>query len=393
MRAPRGAADHSISGLTSGRLIVVHPNPPIRKTGIRALRVSAADVARAAGVSPATVSYVFNGRAGVSVEVRQRVLEVARELGYPLERHGSRFEAHRTRVLGLVLTDITNPFYSDVSAGATDMARARGYEVFLAHTQESSEMLANVARAMIARKVDGIVLTVLHPDDGEVIRGLRGARMPFIQVMRRIPELRADYIGIDDRAAAGEILRHVVAHGHTDLAVVTGPRSSSCSATRAEAFAATAQQLGVPLPAHRRFYAYLTAEGGNRVANQLIAERDVPRAIVCGADAIASGVIGTLRAHGLGVPGDVAVTGIDGVFPATSMLGELTTIVVPRHRMASLAVEQLIRRINGTGGPARDFIQPYRLRIGTSCGCPPDNTHVRPVLLQRTATDSTEGET
>jgi LacI family transcriptional regulator len=72
-------------------------------------------------------------------------------VGYPLERHGTRFEAHRTRVLGLVLTDISNPFYSDVSAGATDAARARGYEVFLAHTQESSEMLVNVTNANPAR--------------------------------------------------------------------------------------------------------------------------------------------------------------------------------------------------------------------------------------------------
>ena len=355
------------------------PNSPVHKTGIRALRVSAADIARAAGVSPATVSYVLNGRPGVSAEMRQRVLQLARELGYPLERHGARLEADRTRVLGLVLADISNPFYSDVAAGTIDAARARDYEVFVAHTQESSEMLAKVAKAMIARRVDGVVLTVLHPDDGDVVRGLRRANVPFIQVSRRITELRADYIGIDDVAAASAILRHVVAHRHTDLAVVTGPRSSSASATRAEAFAATAQRLGVPLPSHRRFHAYLADEGGKRVANRLLAERDVPRAIVCGSDAIASGVIGTLRGHGIRVPEDVAVTGIDGVFPATSILGELTTVSVPRQRMATLAVEQLIRRIDGIGGPARDFIQPYRIRIGTSCGCPPgDSAFSRP---------------
>jgi LacI family transcriptional regulator len=352
----------------------VNPSSPVRKTGIRALRVSAADVARVAGVSPATVSYVFNGRPGVSDEMRRRVLQIATEMGYSLDRHHARLDRERSRVLGLILTDIGNPFYADVSAGTIDAARAQGYEVFLAHTQESSETLASVVEAMIARRVDGVVLTVLHPDDGEVVRGLRRAGVPFIQVSRRIPKLRADYIGIDDVAAADEILRHVVDHGYTDLAVVTGPHSSSASGARAEAFLATARRLGIPLPPHRRFSAYLTAEGGNRVAQHLIDANDVPRAIVCGSDAIASGVIGTLRGHGRRVPEDVAVTGIDGAFPAASMFGELTTISVPRRRMAALAVEQLIRRIDGVGGPARDSIQPYRIRIGTTCGCAPRPT-------------------
>lgn len=347
------------------------PSGPVRKEGIRSLRVSAADVARAAGVSTATVSYVLNGRSGVSDEMRQRVLRIARDLGYALDKHQARLDPERTRVLGLVLADIGNPFYSDIAAGAIDAARAKDYEVFLAHTQESSETLMSVVEAMIARRVDGVALTVLRTEVGDVVRALRRAGVPFIQVTRRIPRLQADYIGVDDVAAAAEIFRHVVGHGYTDLAVVTGPHSSSSSGTRAEAFLATARQLGVPLPPHRRFRAYLTAEGGNRAAQHLLEADDMPEAIVCGSDAIASGVIGTLRGRGIRVPEDVAVTGIDGVFPDASMLSELTTISVPRRHMASLAVEQLIRRVDGVGGPAQDSIQPHRIRIGTTCGCEP----------------------
>ena len=358
------------------------PPGPGRKTGIRAIRVAAADVARAAGVSTATVSYVLNGRAGVSAEMRQHVLQVAEELGYPLEQHGARVKAQRTRVLGLIHPDMSNPFYSDVSAGAIDAARAEGYEVFLAHTQENSETLASITRAMIARSVDGIIFTVLHPDDGERIRELRRASIPFIQMSRRIPTLRADYVGVDDVAGADEILRHVVAHGYDDIAVVTGVRNSSASATRAASFAATANDIGLPLPANRQFSAYLSEEGGRRLILRLIAEDDVPRAIVCGSDAIASGIIGGLRANGYRVPEDVAVTGYDGVFPLASMLAELTTVSLPRRHMAKVAVQQVVRRIEGIGGPVRDFIHPYRIRIGTSCGCNADVTVLppRPVL-------------
>ncbi|MFF3494537.1 LacI family DNA-binding transcriptional regulator [Streptomyces sp. NPDC002795] len=347
---------------------------PVRKHGIRGMRVSAADVARAVGVSPATVSYVLNDRPGVSQDMRDRVLGTARELGYPLQAHQRDKGRERTRVIGLILQDIANPFYTEVSAGVIDAARARDYEVFLAHTQESGEMLAKVVDTMITRRVDGIVITVLHPEDGEVVRRLRGAGVPFIQFSRRIPDLRADFVGIDDFAVASDILRHVVEdHGHTDVAVITGPPNSSASSTRAAGFVSTAQAIGLSLPPHRRFNAYLTAEGGHTVVQRLMVRRDLPRAIVCGSDAIASGVIGALRSQGLRVPDDVAVTGVDGVFPAASMLAELTTISVPRRRMAELSVEQLIRRVDGVGGPPQVLTQPHRLRIGTSCGCRPDS--------------------
>ena len=154
---------------------------------------------------------------------------------------------------------------------------------------------------MIARRVDGVILTVLHPDDGDVVRSLRRAGIPFVQIIRQIPDLRADYIGIDDAAAAEEMMRHVVLdNGYTDIAVITGPLSSSSSARRAEAFLASSKRLGAPLPPHRQLSAYLSAQGGNRAAQHLIDTHDVPRAIVCGSDAIASGVVGTLRRHGYG---------------------------------------------------------------------------------------------
>ena len=348
------------------------------------MRVSAADVARRAGVSAATVSYALNGKPGVSAEMRARVLATAAELGHSLERYERAREPEPSRVLGLILTDISNPFYSEFSAGTIDIARARGYEVFVAHTQESSPTLDTVVRTMIARRVDGMLLTSLHTDDGDAIRTLRRAGMPFVQVTRRIPGLRADFIGVDETALSGDILRHLLGHGYADLAIVTGPRSSSSSAERARTFAATAAELGVPLPAHRRFIAFLNAEGGRRVAQHLVDADDVPRAIACGSDAIASGVIGTLREHDLRVPDDVAVTGIDGVFPGASMLAELTTVALARRTIARIAVEQLIRRIDGCGGSALDETVPHTLRIGTSCGCPrslttvPRRTH-RPV--------------
>lgn len=343
----------------------------IQKIGIRALRVSAADVARAARVSPATVSYVMNGRPGVSQEMRERILTIAQELGHTSSDRARRLREQRTSVIGLVVTDIANPFYTEVAAGVIDAARVSGYEVFLAHTQENAETLASVIEAMAARNVDGVVLTVLHPDDGEVIRRIRRAHMPFIQLSRRIPCLEADFVGIDDASAAAELMHHVLDHEYEDVAVIIGPRNSTASAARAEGFLAAARARQVTIPAKRITSTYLSEDGGRRAVARLLDDGPPPRAIVCGSDAVASGVIGALAVRGLRVPEQVAVTGFDGLYPDASPLAALTTVSQPRREMARIALDQLVRRIDGAGGSHQSLVQPHELRIGTTCGCPP----------------------
>ncbi|MFW3367268.1 LacI family DNA-binding transcriptional regulator [Rhodococcus qingshengii] len=333
-------------------------------------RVSAADVARAVGVSPATVSYVMNGRSGVSEKTRAQVLEAAEQLGHTSSARANRLRSQQSRVIGLILTDIANPFYTEIAAGTIDAARARGYEVFLTHTQEDPETLRAIVDAMIARHVDGVVITVLHPADGDVVRSLRSARIPLIQVSRRIERIDADFVGIDDRAAAAEMMEHIVGHGYQDIVTIVGPRTSSASAAREEGFTRTAEAHGIRNIASHRISTYLSEQGGYSAVEELLARKALPRAIVCGSDAIALGAISALRAHSIAVPNDVAVTGFDGLFPGASSLVELTTVNQPRREMAEQALDLLARRIDGAGGSYQCVLRAHQLRIGTTCGCP-----------------------
>jgi len=343
---------------------------PGRQVIVSTLRkVSAAAVAREAGVSTATVSYVLNDRPGVSAQTRERILDIAESMGLtPTERLAALRQ--RTKALGLVITDIANPFYTEIAAGVIDSAREHGYQVFIAHTQESADVLASTIDTMIERNVDGVVLAVLHPDDGEVIRALRSARTPFVQLSRRIDRVDADFVGIDDAAAATEVMEHVLGHGYTDIATITGPRNSSASAAREDAFARTAEAHGIAYMANHRLRTYLSEEGGLRAVNRLIQGEALPQALVCGSDAIALGVLAGLRAHGIKVPGDVAVTGFDGLLPGVAPLVRLTTIAQPRREMAEHSVELLLRRLAGTGGSAQNVVLGHELRVGTTCGCP-----------------------
>lgn len=337
----------------------------------RPRRVSAAAVAREAGVSPAAVSYVMNGRPGVSSETRALVLETAERLGHTPSEQAARLRSRRTRVIGLVVTDLANPFYTEVAAGAIDAARDRGYEVFVAHTQEDPDTLRSVTDAMVARGVDGVMLTVLHPDDGDVIRALRSAHIPFIQLSRRIAPVEADFVGIDDHAAAAELMRHLLAHGYREMVTVVGPRESSASAAREEGFAAAAREAGVRLRSSGRISTYLSVDGGFRAAERVLARGAMPQALVCGSDVIAMGALAALRAHSVAVPDAVAVTGFDGLFPSATPLVELTTVEQPRREMATEALDLLVGRIEGTGGSYQHVVRDHRLRIGTTCGCPP----------------------
>ncbi len=330
-------------------------------------RVTAAEVARRAGVSPATVSYVLNGRHGVSDQVRRQILQIAVDLEHPAALRIN--DDTRSKVLGLILTDLANPFYTALGAGTIDAARAAGNEVFVAHTQEDPDTLRHVVDAMIARRVDGVVIAVLHPDNGDIVRRMRSARLPFVQLSRRIPLLQADFVGIDDRAAGQELMHHVLDHGHREVAVLAGPPSSSASTARTAGFRAALADRGVPLTTGRLVYAYLDEDGGHRAIERVLASGTPPTAVVCGSDAIAAGALGALGRHGLRVPEDIAVTGFDGVFPDTSVLGTLTTIRQPHAAMAAAAVTQLIRRIDGSGGPPHEDIHSHQLRLRTSCGC------------------------
>lgn len=339
---------------------------------VRHARISAADVARRVGVSPATVSYVMNGRPGVSQEMRERILAVAEEIGHTSSGRAAQLRSQQTRVIGLVLTDIANPFYTEIAAGTIDAARAEGYEVFLAHTQESPEVLASVVDTMIARGVDGVLLTVLHEEDGEVIRALRKARLPFVQLSRRIPQLDCDWVGVDDHHAAITVMDHVLDHGHRKIATIVGPRSSSASAARERGFGEAARARGVEIPAHWRISTYLTEDGGRRAIERILSDGPIPEALVCGSDAIAVGMLGALEARGIRAGSDVAVTGFDGLYPQASLLSLITTVNQPRRQMARAALELLIRRIEGYGGNAHTVTCPHFLRVGATCGCPAD---------------------
>lgn len=334
----------------------------------RRVGVSARDVARQAGVSTASVSYVFNARGGVSQATRDHVIAVAERLGY--DRPVRARERRTLDVLGLALSNVANPFYPELSVAFCAAAAQRGFGVFLAHTDDDDDSASTTIRSMIERGVDGIAIAVARSDSAEPVRDMRRARLPFVQISRTYTGVGADFVGIDDVAAAREIAAHALGHGRGPVATVIGPRSSSASADRERAFLTEARAAGAEVPPAYRISVPLTLEGGRTAAERLLALPVPPRFVLCGSDVLALGVMTHAQSRGLNVPGDIAITGFDGVEVCATEMIRLTGVVQPHVDMARRAVDVLIDRIEGRRSTTTRARIPHALRIGRTCGCP-----------------------
>ncbi len=323
-----------------------------------------ADVARRAGVSIATVSYAMNGRDGVGEQTRAHVLRVAEEVGFRPNRLATGLRTGQTRVLGLVLADITNPFYPEIAGGVIAAAAEAGYEVFLSHSGVDGRLAAEEVRALCDHQCAALVFTSLTVDDGPLITDVVAANVPVVQTIRRVPGLPADFVGIDDRSGAREAAQHLVHLGHRDVALLTGPLASSASAERAIGFR---EALGGAraLPADDWIVeCQLTVESGYAGAERVLAARQrPPSALLCGNDLIALGAIDALADCGLAVPDDVSVVGYDDIWFSSSRLVQLTTVRQPRDAIGRAAVSLALDRLADADREPRDVILPHELVV------------------------------
>jgi LacI family transcriptional regulator len=348
-------------------------NSAATETAVRPHRVSAAEVARACGVSAATVSYVMNGKGGVSQETRRHIIKVANELGFRPGEHAKKpgDAPYLNRVVGLILPNIVNHMYTGWAEGIISATAHEGFEVFVATTQDKPDTLAQVASALAARNVDGVITAATLREDSRALRTLRQRRIPYIYLSRRSDHLPGDFVGIDDFAAASQLMQHMLDHGYREIATVIGPRFSSASLAREKAFVATAADHGVAITGERKISTRLNRDGGRVAAEKLLASPNPPRAIVCGSDEIAIGVMEHALARGLRIPEDIAVVGSDGLPHSRSALIGLTTIVQPVQEMAEKSFELLLAQITDPGDAFTHIFCKHHLHIGRTCGCQP----------------------
>jgi LacI family transcriptional regulator len=360
-------------GLTAARrwvkrfTVASDPNlpPPRRLEHARIL-----EVARAAGVSIATVSNVLNRRKYVSPPLKARVERAAQRLHYRPDGLAAGLRRRRTRTIGLLVSDVTNPFFTDLARAVEDHAAAAGYHVVLGNTDEDVDKQRAYVEVFLSLRVAGLVVAPAggRPAGLDVPRR-RGVPMVFVN--RRIPGLASPVVTCDNAAGAARATRHLVAHGHRRIGVLRPDWVTSTIDDRLTGYSRALAAAG--LPYHRELVAEGRADRAEaaRVAGALLA-RERPTALLVLSSVMVEGALEALRTFRLRCPRDVALVAYNDPRLAEFVNPPLTCVAQPTRAMGAAAVGHLLHLIGQEAD--RAALQPIdpRLVLRESCGCPPN---------------------
>ena len=317
------------------------------------------DVARAAGVAASTVSRAFSRPGRVNHRTREHVLAVADSLGYQPNPAAQALESGRTRTLGLVVPDITNPYFAGVIKGAERAAAAAGLTLLLGDTQENPAQEVALVRRL-GRAVDGFVLSASRLSDDDLREA--AARTPIALVNRAVPGIGC--VVADYTAGTRQIVEHLASYGHQALVFAGGPPESWSGRQRWNGLRTAARRLGL---AATRFGPFQPTLAGGPAAADAVLTRGAT-AVVCHNDMLAIGLMRRLTQRGVRVPDDVSVVGFDDIFGADFCTPPLTTLAERTEDAGARAVETLVRQIprRETDEPAR--VLPTELVVRDSTG-------------------------
>lgn len=320
-------------------------------------KTTLADVASRAGVSAMTVSRVVNGAEGVGERTRRRVQEAIEELGYRPNIVARGLKASRSGTLGLLVTDITNPYFPEIVRGAEDVAFRADYTVLLSNVLEDVEREARALQAFEDRRVDGVIACSPRlPDD--MLHQLLARQGAAVVVNRWAPADVAGSVRVEHQRGARLAVEHLHSIGRRRLAVLAGPEQSYAGRERLEGVVATTAELGMELPPSRRVHGMPNMEGGQEAASTLLDIDQHVDSIFCFNDLVAAGAMQELRRRGMVVPDDVAVVGYDDIPFARMFTPSLTTLHVPTYELGKHAMQVLLDRMEGRHRHVGILFQP-----------------------------------
>jgi LacI family transcriptional regulator len=326
------------------------------------------DVAKRAGVAPITVSRVINNSGYVAAGVRTRVEAAVVELGYVPNRLARSLRSRRTNTLALVLTDITNPFFTTVARGVEDAASDAGFMVMVCNTDERESEESKYLRLLLSHRVDGILLVPARGAEASATF-VASQQTPLVILDRRAPGVAADVVRCDSVTGAGDLGRLLVSLGHERVAVLSGPEGTTTSDDRVRGFTEAFAAAGRDEP--RVWRGVLTQDSGAAMTAEALRAEPAPTALFAVNNFLTIGALRGLRAAGRRVPEDVALVGFDDLPPALVTFPFLTVAAQPAYDMGRRAVELLLARIHGTEtGPPQEIVLPTELVVRLSSGSP-----------------------
>jgi LacI family transcriptional regulator len=339
-----------------------------RQQNLDKKRLDIRDVARHAGVSIATVSRTINAVPTVDRELAARVQRSIRELNYFPNSQARSLVSGRSRLLGLLISEITNPFFPELIKGFEDSAIEHNYELLIGSTNYDPRRMEACIRRMVERNVEGVAVMTFGIE-GPLLEELVSRNIPMVFVDMPVNGLRADALLVDYSIGIREAIEHLHALGHSEIAFITGPMMQRSCQLREEAYIQGMEACGLPVTKRLILNGDHTLAGGTGAAELLLGMQPRPTAVLCSNDMMAIGVLRRLAAEGVHVPGEISVVGFDDIQLASYVYPALTSVRMSRTDLARGAFAVLRGYIEQPDTPAKQGVHiPTRLVVRESSG-------------------------
>jgi LacI family transcriptional regulator len=325
------------------------------------------DVAKLAGVSPITVSRVINNTSYVGKETRRRVDVAIRQLGYVPNTLARSLRLSQTNIVALVLTDITNPFWTTVVRGVEDAASDAGFNVILCNTKSEVEQ-EKYLNVLLQKRVDGVLLVPVCCNL-KMIQAIQSQNVPLVVLDRHILGVEVDSVRCDSEGGGYALVRLLISKGHRRIAMLSGPRGVSSADDRVAGYQRALIEASLGISDELIFYGNFTQQSGYEMVQKALAVQPHPTAIFAANNFITMGAFKAVRDAGLKVPEDIALVGFDDL-PLELIIDPFFTVAAqPAYEMGKQATELILARVSGRVPPAcQEIILSTEIIVRRSSG-------------------------
>ncbi|HEW91252.1 MAG TPA: LacI family transcriptional regulator [Thermotogaceae bacterium] len=327
--------------------------------------VTIKDIARIAGVSVNTVSRALNNKPDINQETKKRILEIADELGYVKNFTASSLKQSKSRIIGVVIADNSNPFYAEVLKGIEAAARKYGYQIILCNTERDYKIEKDMIKILIGRRVDGLIVGPVQTKDDD-IRMLENMNFPTVILGRHFNDIEIDEIYNDEVKGGYLATKHLIDRGRRKIVMLNGFLEKSPAKMRLEGYQKALEDSNIPFDESRVFIGDIDFLDGYERTLELIEKGIDFDGVFCYNDIMAFGAIKALRENGFKIPEDVSIVGYDDVLYSELVNPPLTTVRIKKYELGFEAMRMLISRLKGRRKRIKKIVLDVELVIRES---------------------------
>jgi LacI family transcriptional regulator len=310
-------------------------------------QVTMKEIARKLGVSVSTVSRALKDSPELHPDTKKKIVEAAKAMNYQYNLLAQSLRISRSKVLGVIVPELTSHFFSSNISGISDTAYRRGYNVMICQSNESYEQEKANVKTLVSSQVDGLLISLSRETKSyEHLQELYDREIPFIMFDRVTEEIPVSKVTVDDAHGAYLVVHHLLEQGCRKIAYFSGPEDLYISKKRKEGYLEALKEFGIPESEARIYVTDLTPEGNRKISLQMIAEKDRPDAVFAMIDPLAIDLMTVLKEKGVKIPDEIALAGFTNNPTSAVVDPSLTTISQPGYEMGKIAANHLLDQLD-----------------------------------------------